>query len=275
VLPWSVGSSARARKGTTLDSILRDINREEEKTKKDVENFHYHYEKLRGYVYQHTKQTTIEWAKLVIDHPGAIVLIVETTQILDESGYSSGGYIEPIRFTMLSLAREEVWDYLVRPTYSKRVSGTEYHGLTMADVQEKWLLADAWSEIEELLKDKHIIIYGADWARTALRGTRYEHTLDGAYCLHNKCKEYYNEFYELSLEKVLSYQGIERRRDELKDSWDRAVMLREVIRNLANALPKQSQERFELDLPEGLPEMGEGVSNGGLGDLEDLDEHPF
>jgi hypothetical protein len=248
VLTW-------ARKGTALDSILRDINREQGKLDTDVANFNRHYEKMRAYVYLHTKQTTIEWAKLVKDHAKALILIVETTHIVDEYGHASSNGIEPIRFTTLSIASGEIGDHLIRPTYSKGVHGTEFHGLSQVDLEEKPLLVDAWPGIAETLQDKHIIIYGADWACAALRGTHYAQALDGAYCLHNRCKEFYNEFYELSLEKVLNYQGIDKKREQLTDSRERIVMLQQIVSNLAAGMEKQKP-----------------VDDSGL---EDLEEHPF
>jgi len=74
-----------------------------------------------------------------------------------------------------------------------------------------------------------------------LQSVGQPYALEGVYCLHNKCKEYYGEFYDLSLEKVLAYQGIDKKRDELKDSQDRLLMLAQVVRNLAAGMTKQTQ----------------------------------
>jgi len=82
--------------------------------------------------------------------------------------------------------------------------------------------------------------------------------LDHAFCLHNRCKEFYGEFYNLSLERVLSYQGIDRKREQLTDSRERALMLVQVVRNLAVGMAKVVEE-----------------SDPGDDSLGDLDEHPF
>ena len=109
-----------------MESVLRDIERERSKIQTDVENLFRHYEKLAGFVRQHLEQTTIEWAKLVASHPKALLLVVETARILDETGYASSGESEPIRFTTLSLASGEMWDQLIYPTFSRQVQGAEY-----------------------------------------------------------------------------------------------------------------------------------------------------
>jgi DNA polymerase III epsilon subunit-like protein len=240
-----------------LESVLRDLERERSKMQTDVDNLYRHYGKLAGFVRQYIESTTIEWAKLVASHPKALLLLVETTRILDESGYASSGESEPIRFTTHQLASGEVWDQLLFPTYSRQVQGAEYHGLVLADLEGQPTISQAWPTIIEALEGRQVIIFGADWARRAIQTVYPTHALDGAYCLHNKAKEYYGEFYELSLEKILSYQGIEKRREELKDSQDRLLMLAQVINNLAAGMAKRSQE----------PESSNG--------LDDLSDHPF
>lgn len=239
-----------------MDSVLRDIDREQAKMQADVNNLHRHYEQLQGFMRQYIQQTTIEWAKLITSHPESLLLLVETSRILDESGYASSGESEPIRFTTLQLVSGEIWDQLIYPTYSKSVHGTEYHGLTLADLQGKPTISEAWPAIMEMVEGRQVVIFGADWARRAIQTVYHTHALNGAYCLHNKAKEYYGEFYELGLEKVLSYQGIDKKREELKDSRDRLVVLAQVVNNLAAGMEKRAQES------EGL-------------DLGDLDDHPF
>lgn len=240
-----------------MDSVLRDLNREQGKMQTDVENLFRHYGKLAEFVRQYIEQTTIEWAKLVASHTKTLLLVAETTRILDESGYASGGESEPIRLTTLQLASGEMWDQLIYPTFSRQVQGTEYHGLTLTDLEGKPTISQAWPTIAQALADHHVIIYGADWARRAVQSVYPTHALDSAYCLHDKLKEFYGEFYELSLEKVLSYQGIDKKREELRDSRDRVRMLAQVVNNLAAGMVKQSQE----------PETSES--------LDDLDSRPF
>jgi hypothetical protein len=224
----------------------------------DVTNLSRHYENLRDYVRQYLEATTIEWARLVIDHPRTLLLAVETTHIVDENGNYYNGNSEPIRLTTFSRVRGEVWDQKIQPTYSKSVQGTEYHGLMHPDLLDKPRLVDIWPEVVERLEGKHLVIFGADWARSAIRTVQPVHllALDNATCLHNKCKEYYGEFYEISLEKVLSYQGINKTRYELRDSADRVAMLDLVVRNLATGLAKQEQSQPDDD-------------------LSDLDDRPF
>jgi len=246
------GVLLKARK--PLESVLRDIDRERSKMQADVDNLNRHYEKLAGYVRQYIEQTTVEWAKLVAGHPRALLLVVETTRIVDEHG-NSYGEEEPIRLTTLLLASGEMWDQLLHPTHSSTVRGVEYHGLTMADLEEKPRIADVWPNIANVLGGRHLIVFGADYARKALQPYATD-ALDSAFCLHNKCKEYYGEFYELGLEKILGYQGIDKKRDELKNSQDRILMLAQVVKNLATHMAKQTGE----------PEVSED---------ESLDEHPF
>ena len=241
-----------------MDSVLRDLHREQAKMQGDISNLSRHHENMYDYVRQYLEATTIEWATLVVGHPKALLLAVETTHIVDENGYYASSDSEPIRLTTFSRVRGEIWDQKIQPTYSKGVQGTEYHGIVLADLLDKPRLVDIWSEIVERLDSKHLIIFGADWARLAMRTVQPAHllALDHATCLHNKCKEYYGEFYEISLEKVLSYQGIDKPRTELRDSRERVVMLDQVIRNLAAGMTKQEQERSDDN-------------------LDDLDPHPF
>ncbi len=240
-----------------MDSVLRDIERERSKMQADVDNLNRHYGKLAGFVSDYIKQTTVEWAKLVASHPKTVLLVLEMTRIVDEDGYASSGESEPIRFTILSLASGEMWDQLLKPTYSRQVQGAEYHGLIIADLEGKPTISEAWPKIAEMLEDRQVVIFGADWARQALQLVYPTHVLHQAYCLQNKCKEYYGEFYDLSLEKILTYQGIDKKRDQLKDSHDRLQMLAQVVHNLAAGMEKQSQESENSD------------------GLDDLDDHPF
>lgn len=251
-----------------MDSLLRDINRERSKMQSDIENLHRHYDQLQGYLYQYLKQATVDWAKVVIDHPRALLLIVETTRIVDSEGDSYGGDVEPVRLTSLSLATDEMWDQLLFPTYSQGIRGTEYHGLVLADLEGRPRFADAWPSIAEALKDHHIIIFGADWALQALRSVHPTSMLN-VVCLHNKCKEYYAEFYDLSVEKVLGYQGVDMRREQLKDSRERIQMLAQIVKNLAVGMEKRSQEAEPVAVGEGESFLG---NDDGLGDLDD---HPF
>jgi hypothetical protein len=55
-----------------MDSVLRDLDRERSKMQSDMENLNRHYEQLCGYVRQHVEQSTVEWAKLVANHPQAL-----------------------------------------------------------------------------------------------------------------------------------------------------------------------------------------------------------
>jgi len=248
-----------------MDSLLRDINREQQKMQTDVENLQRHYEKLANFVHQYIQQTTTEWEKLAISHPQTLLLIIETTRILDKDGESYGGESEPIRFTAYQPTTETiVLDQLIQPTHSHDVRGTEYHGLTMSSLRDEPRLADAWPNIVEVLENHHIIIFGADYARQALQSVLHTHILDNAFCLHNRSKEYYGEFYDLSLEKVLGYQAINKTRDELKDSRERILCLAEVMRNLAEGMTKHVQQ------PDSATELF--MEDDSLGDLDD---HPF
>jgi hypothetical protein len=244
-----------------MDSVLRDIEREKGKMQAAIDNLHRHYDKLHNYVSQYIQQTTTEWARLVASHPKALLLVVETTRIVDEAGYATTGDSEPIRLTTLSLADGEIWDQLIRPTYSRQVSGSEYHGLTMTDLTNTPCIDETWENIVARLEDRHIILFGADWARNALRAVKQTHALDGATCLHNKAKEYYGEFYELPLEKILAYQGIDKKREDLRDSRERILMLHQVICNLATGMAKQTPES------ETTVDLGDG--------MRDLEDHPF
>lgn len=239
---------------TKVDSVLRDINREQGKMQSAIGRLNSHYEQMAGYVRQYIEQTTVEWAKLIVSHPKALLLVVETTRILDEAGYAAGNEHEPIRLTTLELASGKGWDQLIRPTYSSQVQGFEYHGLSQRVLEDKPRFGDIRAQIEKMLEDRHIIIFGADFARQALLSVLASSVAHDAFCLHNKVKEYYGEFYELSLEKVLSYQGIDKKRSDLTDSRDRIQVLAKVVRNLAVGLIKQAQE----------PE-----------DSNDLGDHPF
>lgn len=174
-----------------MDSLLRDLNREQQKMQADVANLSRHYENLHGYVRQYLEASIIEWAKLIVDHPRAILLVVETTRIVHEDGYSTSGDSEPIRLTTLSLTNGEIWDQKIQPTYSKRVDGTEYHGIMLPDLLDKPRLSDIWTDLVERLDGKHIIVFGADWARQAVRAVFPTHLLDNTFCLHNKAKEYW------------------------------------------------------------------------------------
>lgn len=224
------------------DSLLRDLNREHSKMEASIAKMNHHYGELEEYVRQYIEQTTTEWAKLVLNHPKSLLLIVETTR-------TDGGENEPIRLTTLPLAGGEVWDQLLRPIYSQDLTGSAYHGLTMDDLKDKPRIVDAWTDIEKALEDHHIIIFNADFARDALRSVCRTHLLDDAFCLHNKVKEYYGEFYELSLEKILSYQDIDKKREDLKDSRERIRVLAQIIRNLSTGIKKKTQEPEENEKP--------------------------
>src|SRR6266567_1287367 len=237
-----------------MESVLRDLEREQSKMQTDVANFYRHYEKLAGFVRQHLEQSTIEWARLIASHPRSLLLVMETTRIVDEDGYATHrSSSEPIRFTTLALTSGEMWDQLLRPSHTRQVTGVEYHGLTIANLDDKLTMSEAWPNIMEQLEDRHLIILGADYVRQAVQSVYQTNVLNNAFCLHNKAKEFYGQFYDLSLEKIFAYQGIDRKREQLRDSRDRILMLAQVVNNFAAGMPKQSQEDEASD---------------GLGDLE-------
>lgn len=249
-----------------MDSFLRDLDREQSKMTADIENFNRHYGKLRDYVRQYVVQSTVEWAQLLVSHPQALALVVETTPVIESGGYRLSEN-EPIRLTACSLSSGVgIYDQLLYPTLSQDVRGVDYHGLRMSDLVDQPRLAEVWPKIIELLENRPVVIFNADWARSALRTVVQTHVLDKAFCLHNRSKEYYGQFYELSLETVLGYQGIDRKREQLTDSRERALMLVEVVRNLAAGMAKHVQ-----------PEEESGSTADSLfdDDLGDLEAHPF
>jgi DNA polymerase III epsilon subunit-like protein len=246
-----------------MESLLRDLDREAGKMQADVEKLHRHYENWQLYVRQYIQQTTVEWAKLVLSHPLSLLLIVETTPIVGKDGCATTTEHEPIRLTAFSLFTGKIiYDQLIHPSLSQGVKGHDHHGLLASDLVDQPRLAEAWTHITELLEGHPVIIFGADWACEAISTVVQTHVLDGAFCLHGKSKEFYGEFYELSLEKICSYQGIDKRRDQLKDSRERVLVLAQVLHNLAQGMPKQVQETQSTE---------------SMLDDEplDLDSHPF
>jgi DNA polymerase III epsilon subunit-like protein len=247
-----------------MDSFLRDIDRSRSKMQTDVERLYRHYDQLAAFVHQYTEQTTVEWARLVATHPQTLLLIIETTPVVDRAGSASSGGNEPIRMTAYQPATETVvLDQLLHPTHSHDVKGFEYHGLLMSDVVDMPRLADAWPKIAEVLENHHIIVFGLSYARQALQTVSTTRILDTACCLHNRCREFYGEFYYLSLDQIFHYQGIDKSREALKDSRARILVLAQVLNNLAQGMKKQVPE------PESATEP---FLDDGLGDL---DQHPF
>jgi hypothetical protein len=240
-----------------MDSLLRDLNREHYKMQRDMIALDLHYKNLETYLYQYVKNSVVEWAKLILNHPKASLLIIETTPIYDYNGYANGDN-EPIRFTGMSLVGNQKWDLLVKPTHSKQIGGTQHHGLTMKDVAPYLTLAECWHEIAYQLSGQHVVMFSPDWAISALRSVHVADKpytfLGNAFNLHNKCKEFYNEFYDLSLETILRYQGIDKQRSQLQNSIDRIKVLAQIVENLANDLAKvQEPESTEDDDLEGHP----------------------
>lgn len=233
--------------------FLRDINREQAKMKTDVESLTRHYGQLESFLYGYIRQSVIEWARLIETHQKAVLLIVETTQIVDANGHGLSSHNEPIRFTTRQLATGEVWDQLIHPTHSEGIAGTEYHGLSWFDVLDQPKISDAWGNIAEHLADRQVVIFNAQWARDSVKTTYPTRFLDSAFCLQNKAREYYNEYYGLSLAKVLEYQGIDKKREDLRAAPARVVMLDLVLHNLAAGMEKKPEPAV----------------------LDDLDDHPF
>lgn len=87
--------------------------------------------------------------------------------------------------------------------------------------------------------------------------------LPGATCLHTKCKRYYGQFYDLSLQTVLSYQGVNKTRTEMTDSRERIEMQVLVLRNLAEGKAKVQE------VPD-TPVASEAIDL-----VDELDAHPF
>jgi DNA polymerase III epsilon subunit-like protein len=238
------------------ESFLKHISYKQGKMQGAIANMNRYYDEMTDFIRQYIVETTVEWAKLVVSHPKTTLVIVETTPIVDDMGNSYTGESEPIRITTFFFEKETyILDQLICPTISKDVKGTEYHGLSWSDVREYPRFDEVLPRIEEHLKDRVVIIFNADWARQALSTVSRSDIFKDALCLHNKAKEYYGQFYELSLQTVLEYQGINKTRDQLKDSRERILMLAQVVRNLAAGMKKVEPE----------PEPEE----------TDLDEHPF
>ena len=238
-----------------MESLFGKIDYLRTKMKSDMDKLVSHYDEHTAFVQQSIRQGIIDWAKVIVDHPKALFVIIETTPIVNANGSVLQEH-EPIRFTSFDPVKDKLYDQMFAPTHSKEVRGTEHHGLTLADVENEPRLADVWPSLAVAIFDRQIVIFGADWARHALTGiVPHAPLLDNAFCLHNKCKDYYGEFYYISLEKVLGYQGIDKKREELNDSRDRIVMHAQILENLAAGMEKQE------------PAQEEG--------LDDLPDHPF
>lgn len=245
--------------------MLKDIGREKGKLDGDVQQFiqqfSYHYAKLSAFVENLIVDSVVEWAQLIASHQDATLVIIETTKAYGQHGHLLGD--EPIRLTTLDLVSKTLHDYLFRPETAKEITSTAYNGITMEDLIGQPLFKDAWPGLKEQLADRLVIVFGLDYAKKAIW---LDHTpFKRAFCLHNKTKEFYGEFYGLSLETVLSYQGINKTREELKESTERIYYLAQVIEKLAEGKPK-------VQVP-AAPATGE--SDDILGELGDLSEHPF
>lgn len=213
-----------------------------------------------------SRSNAIEWARLAVTHPYAVLLIIETTHIVRKQPvYQVLAEIEPIRFTTLNLSNGELFDQKVRPTLSEEITETGLHGLTMDNLEDKHLLGYYWSEIESHLLNRQVIIFGKEHAESALDHAMLQHDIiKDAFDFHSICQGYYTQFYDLSLERVLAYQGIDKKRHELKDSVERIRYLEKVLRNISIRLERHSIQY-------------EGYSDDPFVTDEEssLDEHPF
>lgn len=234
-----------------MDSLFGKIDYVRGKMQSDIDRLFRHHDEQVEFIKQHIRQATIDWARTTIDNPKTLLVILETTPIVNEYGSVLQDH-EPIRFTSFDPVTGELYDQLFAPTSSKEVRGAEYHGLTLADVGGKPLLKDVWDAIIKIMEGRHIIIFGADWARRSLQHMPHAYVLKKAMCLHNKCKEYYAEFYRLGLTEILAYQGIDKTREDFKDSRERIVMYKQILSNLAAGMEKQTpaQEKGLDDLPD-------------------------
>jgi hypothetical protein len=112
----------------------------------DIDDMNRHYEKLAGYVDQYVGQAVVEWARLVVNHPKALLLVMETTRVVDENG--TDGDSEPIRLTALPLkAGGNIWDQLLCPAYETLSSNTGSSAKLM-NQRKHCLLVDNWRAIE-------------------------------------------------------------------------------------------------------------------------------
>lgn len=101
------------------------------------------------------KDNAINWAKEVLSSPDYLILDTETT------GLSLSDEI--VQIGIINLKGEILMDSLIKPSITIPPKASEIHGITDDMVKNAPTFSDVYTQIDNILKEKEIIIYNANF----------------------------------------------------------------------------------------------------------------
>lgn len=144
------------------------------------------------------------------------VLNSDNYLILDTETTGLGRYAEIIELAIIDTKGQVLYESLFKPTQPIPTEATEIHGITDEMVKDCPDFGSEWEQIWEVIKNKTLLIYNADFDTSMLYRTLERHgiTLEDGFRFDSFCiMEFYQAFkdyrYWTKLEHACDEMGIE------------------------------------------------------------------
>lgn len=104
---------------------------------------------------QTDRQKAAEWARQILQNEAVLILDTETTGL----GYRD----QIVEIAVINTSGQTLMNQLIKPTISIPPGASRIHGITDADVAAAPTFADIHQELSDLVQNRHIVIYNADY----------------------------------------------------------------------------------------------------------------
>jgi DNA polymerase-3 subunit epsilon len=118
---------------------------------------------------ENDRERVVGWAQDLLLRTDWVILDTETTGTFE--------FDEIVQVAILSCDGKTLLDSLVRPTQPIPFEATAIHGITNDDVEDAALFPEVYAKIEEIIHEKTIVIYNAQFDVRLIRQTLAKHNL--------------------------------------------------------------------------------------------------
>lgn len=162
--PSNSESAVPKRKASPKQLEVLAKNREKQKRKYAYE----HWYKEVGFI-ERDRVRAVKWAKEILDQDNWTILDTETTGL---------GDAEIIEIAIIDHQARTLLNTLVKPTILIPAEATAIHGISDEMIQNAPSFPDVFTQLCDVLEDKQVLIYNADFDIGILHYCRKLHKLD-------------------------------------------------------------------------------------------------
>lgn len=118
------------------------------------------------------RQYIIEWAKNLLASEKTLFIDTETTGLPQK--YPNAEIVE---LTIVRYNGQVQFSSLLKPKYPIPVEASEVNGIWQKDLEEAFPITAFWGQLSNILNDKNVVAYNADFDHASLRNTARIHGL--------------------------------------------------------------------------------------------------